>query len=406
MDALPFDAIGSLFIFLIGVPALVVQSIPPEVRHVVARRWQRLLLETGLPVVVAAAAVGLGLLRHALWPADAVAIGGGGLFGRVPLPPAGPWTWVIVIAVMFATATYTAMRIPHRYGRRSMIIRSLEKESFKHSKLIEHSLDDLIVLGRQSESGQDKELVLQALYRLATKMYDLRDYRGDRLEALIMGLVDMLVPASQPGNAQNFSTAAQILQHITKSAKPRSPDVLSAIQALGSLGQAALIHAGPLNIRPTVMKYVQALGLTVNRHPAHTTDVSQALFEVGVVAVQKRQILIAMAALAELLNLVQANKPARAELVTDLLGLIAHFWTAGETACEYVRGKLAEIVDSFALPLDEALEQARRHCAQTTQFQVADNLGQLSRDLQQTPLVPTPAPAPASLPVGIAASNT
>jgi hypothetical protein len=372
MGDIPFDAIGSLLIFLIGIPALVIQSISPEIRHVVVKRWQWLLLDTGAPVVVAVVVVGLGLLVS--W--------------------AGDWRWVLVVGALFLIATYTAIRILYRYGRRSVVIRCLEKEVFQSraGRLIETSLVDLVELGKQSEPGQDKELVLESLYRLAARMCGLPGYRGDRLEGLILGLVDVLTANTQPGNAQNFNTAAQILQHITKSAKESSVDVLWAVQALGTLGQATLIHIGPVSIRATSMKYVQALGMTVHQHPANTTDVSQALFEVGVVAVRERQILIAMSALAELLILVQANKPAREELVTDLLGLSAHFWLAGDTAREYVRRRLAEIVDALATSLEEALEAARHHCAQTTQFPTADDLSTMIRDLRQTPLSIAAAP--------------
>jgi hypothetical protein len=396
----PFDAIGSILLFLIGVPALVVQSIAPEVRNVVAKRWQHLLIETGMPVVIALAVVGLGLLRHGpLLHKDAVhVIVGGGDWFTIPLPEANAWTWVLVLAVMIATATYTAMRIPHRYGRRAVIIRSLEKEIYKDGILVELSLEDLIALGRQSEAGEDKELVLQALYRLATKMYARPGYQGDRLELLILGLADILVSSAQPGNGQNFDTAAQILLHITKSARPPAADVLHAIQTIGALGQAVLIHVGPLNIRPTAMKYVQALGSTVNRHPDNATDVSQALFEIGVVAVRKGQMLIAMATLSDLLMLTQRRRildkdPSSStlernlpkELSSDVLGLIAHFWVAGPTARDYAEDKLREVSGLLGQPLEEALDAARLHCARTTQFQVADNIAQLIDDLRHIP---------------------
>jgi hypothetical protein len=384
MNDIPFDAIGSLLLFLIGVPALVIQSIAPEVRNVVSKRWLRLLLETGLPVVVALAAFIAGLLRHVLWP-DADAISVDGLL-RMPLPEVGAWTWTLVLGVIIATATYTAMRIPYRYGRRAVIIRSLEQEIFHDGALVEHSLEDLIALGRQSEAGEDKELVLKALYRLAIKMYAVPGYSGDRLEALILGLTDVLVSSTQPGNGQNYDTAAQILLHITKATKQPTADVLAAIQTLGALGQGVLHHVGPLNIRPTAMKYVQALGSTANRHPNNASDVSQALFEIGVVAVRKDQILIAMATLSDLLMLAQDHQPAHKELSSDVLGLIAHFWVAGPTARDYAEDKLREVSSSLGQPLEDALEAARRHCARTTQFQVADNLARLLKDLRQTPL--------------------
>jgi len=395
MNEVPFDAVGSLLLFLIGVPALVIQSIAPEVRNVVTKRWLRLLLETGLPVAVALCAFIAGLLRHVLWPDNTVIHLSDAL--EVPLPQGGPWTWTIVLIIMLATATYTAMRIPYRYGRRAQIIRSLEEETFRNGKLIESSLEDLVALGRQSDAGENKELVLNALYRLARQMYTVPGYKGDRLETLILGLTHILISSSQPGNGQNFDTAAQILLHITKAAKPPAADVLAAIHTLGELGQGVLLHVGQLNIRPTAMKYVQALGSTINRHPDNATDISQALFEIGVVAVRQSQILIAMASLSDLLMLAQFRRSPRAgrtndqqahqlpkELSSDVLGLIAHFWVAGATAREYAEDKLREVSGLLGQPLEDALEAARQHCARTTKFQVADNLAKLMEDLRQT----------------------
>jgi hypothetical protein len=84
--------------------------------------------------------------------------------------------------------------------------------------------------------------------------------------------------------------------------------------------------------------------------------------------------------------LAQDHQPAHKELSSDVLGLIAHFWVAGPTARDYAEDKLREVSSSLGQPLEDALEAARRHCARTTQFQVADNLARLLKDLRQTPL--------------------
>jgi hypothetical protein len=396
MIDVPFDAISSLMIVLIGVPALVLQSLAPEIRRAVMSRWQGLLLETGLPVVVAVLVVAGGIFRQARLPEQYTWL------GLVPLPPAGDWTWIAVMGILLLIVTYTAMRIPNRYGRREVIINNLTREAARtlgrRGTLVEHSLEDLIDLGRQSDAGQDKELVLQALHLLTVRTCAHRNYRGDTLEPLILKLVDILVSGPQPGNAQNFCTAAALLQHIVIVAHAKkgdgntiSGDTLWAVQALGALGKATLIHIGPMDIEHTPMRYVQALRLTVHQHPEMTTDVSQALFEIGVVAVQKEQMLIAMATLEELLDLVSIHQPVRDELATDVLGLIAHFWIAGPTSHEYVKSKLVDVERCLAQQLPEAIDAARRHCIRTTQFQTADYLHVVLHELphQEAAIAPT-----------------
>jgi len=300
---------------------------------------------------------------------------------------------VFVFAALFVIATYIAVRIPHRYGRRDVIVRALEREISRglsnKGRLNEHSLEDLIDLGRQSESGQDKELVLQALYRLVVKTCDNDKYTGDALETLIQSLVNILASNSVPGTPQNFFTAMEILHRIVtttdraNSATMSLVDVLWAVHELSALGQAVLLHVGPKEIEHTMMRCIQALGVMANRHAETVTEVSQALFEVGVVAIEKNQMLIAIAALDKLITLAQMCQPARNELAADMLGLVAHFWIASYTAHNYVRSQLAEICDALAEPLPRALEMASRHCVATIQFQTSDNLNNMIHDLQQ-----------------------
>src|SRR5690349_17035699 len=104
MADVPFDAIVSLLIVLIGVPALVVESMAPEIRRAVMKRWKGLLLETGAPVVLAVLVIAGGIARETLVPAEyAVA-------GLVALPPRESWTWVAVLAALLVIVAYTAMR--------------------------------------------------------------------------------------------------------------------------------------------------------------------------------------------------------------------------------------------------------------------------------------------------------
>ena len=81
------------------------------------------------------------------------------------------------------------------------------------------------------------------------------------------------------------------------------------------------------------------------------------------------------------MTLVEARGTTRGELVADTLGLIAHFWVSGETAREYAGARLARLGAQLDGKLDEALAQAARHCAQTTQFRTADRVQRVRREL-------------------------
>ena len=58
---IPFDAITTFFVFLIGLPAFVFQWLAPEIRPIIVKRSSELLIDAGTPVVVALLLVGVGI---------------------------------------------------------------------------------------------------------------------------------------------------------------------------------------------------------------------------------------------------------------------------------------------------------------------------------------------------------
>ncbi len=364
---IPYDAIVTLLVFMVGIPAVVLQSLAPEVRLVVTHRWGRLVRDAGLPVAVSLAAIVLGMIAEANdWVRTEV-------------------VWGIVLGVLFGLVATTAFRIPRQYGRRDAVVDRLRDEVGEtiaaDGRLVESSLEDLIDLGRHSEEGGEKELVLEALLALTHDVCRHPNYDGDRLGDLVMGLVDMLPPADSRRSQTNFTTATAILRTIVTSYEAergqelRQVDLSLAIRALSSIGRASL----GLGTEAVAIAIVQALGATPKGRGE--TFVSQALFEVGLRSIEHGRILVAMAALAELMAIVEDDRPATGELVADTLGLLSHFWSHGDTGRGYARQRLEVVREALGADLDGALEAAARHCAMTTQFRTADRLQAMARDL-------------------------
>jgi hypothetical protein len=390
MDDIPFDAIITLLVFLIGVPALVAQSMPTEVRRVVMKRSSRLQITTLFFVGLAALVIAGGAVLAAPTGNDDRPVWGG------------------VTTLLFLIVALAALRIVGFYGRRDTVVHALAREARRelaNGRLAEGPLAEMIALGIQSHPGQDKGLVLQDLQELTERVCEHPRYRGDRLETLIVGLVDVLTSGPRPWSPQNFDTAAGILKQIviTFSAKGspefRDVDLVHAVRVLSELGQAALT----LDNEHTPMHYMQALASTGNRHRGIATAVSQALFELGEAAIEKKQLFVAVAALDRLSTLVETYAPARGELAADALGLLAHFWRAGDSAQGYALRKLSDLSQNLALELPAALKAAREHYAQRTRFHTADKLYQLIEDLRARPFdhflwtIPGPEAAQAGL---------
>lgn len=376
MPGISYDAVATFLVFLIGVPALVIQSMPTEVRRAVMKQPLELFFVSGAPALFGLVAAGIGVVlvaTHAL--------------PQVPDEIIG----TLVVGLLFLISAFAAGFIPYRYGQRDIVIRHLRQAAArplnKDPQLDQRALVTLLELGEQSEPGEDKQLVLEALYEVADAVCRHNRYRGDSLEVLITQLVNLLASDSQPGNARNFYTAAQVLQSIVMT--PECPegqpsvDLVHTVHALEHLSRVALTRVGEISeVESTLRNCIESLELASTRERSITTDASEALFKIGVAALEKNQMLIAVNALDKLYTMVEANQPAKGELVVDTLALSAHFWGNDGTARTLVRDKLAQAQGLFAQDLSGALEFAKDHCRRTTLFQTADYIQKMMTNLE------------------------
>lgn len=391
---IPYDGVVTFLVFLIGIPALLLQTMTPEVRRAVMKQSAtRVLIQAGSPLLMATL-----IITYAFWmdsqlekgmiapstpPADAMSL----ISSLLILPLSRDQLWTDVIYLLLAITAGSAILTVHKYGQRDQVILDLSrqaKSSHNKARLNEKALATLIELGEQSAPGGDKELVLEALNQVVHQVTAHPQYQGDSLETLVTRLVDILTSDAKPGTAHNFNTAAGILQSIVirASAKERTVDLMYAIRALGYLSRAALSHVeSGMEIENMLMNCVGSLALAASLRPDMNTQASEELFKLGMVLLEEKQEFIAVHTLDTLSTLVWANQPAQGELVTDTLGLLSHFWVDGATAREYAIEKLGQLRGALAQDLCTALDAARKHCIKTTYFQTSDNLQQMISDL-------------------------
>lgn len=390
---IPFDALSTFFIFLIGIPALVIENQAPELRRIVLRRprsrW--LYFRTGVWIVLALVIIGLGVFLDLL-PNDNPATDDRILsFALVGLNYTlhEAWIWLGVFALLVVISIVATVRFLRRYGGYRGILDDLHKEIIKPLRqdavpYLQHdSLKDLIELGRQSDAGQDKDQVLQEISRLVHQVCAHPKYRGDSLEDTIKGLVGVVGADPNVGSSLNFEAAAKILEHILTGEQrtvplERTDDISDAIRVLSQLGrQAARQLKAQIEIEATLNVYLETLDLAADKYSASLTDVTQALLELGSVALEEHQMVIAMGALQKLIILLESTSPPQQELTADVLGLMAHFWGHGETSRALVRARLGDIQPVLTKPLPEALGEAQQHCAQTSRFKTSDCLHEM-----------------------------
>lgn len=366
---IPFDALVTFFVLLIGLPAVVLQSLPAETRRVIEKRRSLVARDLGLPILVAVgvAAGSVLVYRSGAWPNGPV--------------------WSVGLGMLAAICVVTAFIIPRRYGRRDAIARLLERETAieldASGRLHEDALHDLIEFGRRSEPVREKLPSLEALKLLTDRVCEHPRYSGDALTDLIDGVVAVVVESHGAGRTQLVAPALAVLRRAVRAFDPvrgGHTDASSAIHGMSMIGIESL-DMGNASVTQTI---TQSLGWSRSKDRALTMARSQALFEVGRAAIERRQMLGALKALDGLTSLIYANAPAEGELARDTIGLFAHFWTSGETGRQFARFRMSQLEDYFQRDIAAVVDATIEHCQLRALFETADKVRTMRRELEET----------------------
>lgn len=390
---IPFDAIVTLLVFLIGVPTLVLQSMSPDVRHIFFGR-RRLL---GYLLVL--------ILVPIL---SALVISGVGIYTEIsPKYAAWEWAdrWVTVLSILVAVVLVVAIYFPLRYGRRQGVLRMLEQEAQRYlrsqGRLPEECIDDIIDLGKNADSPQEKGLVLQSIHNLVMETCRNCSYTGDSLETLILRLHEIVIVDSNPVNLENFRMVAEIFQvvAVAKAEVQHVADLQRTVKAAGSMGRVTLMRFDfGLEVDNIVMSFIQTLGLityikpldVINKQHFYVmTDVSEALFEIGSLAAERQRDFIAVAALDKMITMLSQTPMTNDlpsyiadELAADVVGLMAHIWIGGGGQKEFIIQRMQDVRASLGVPDSKIFRKARAHYLDKSQFETANRLAQMAEDLQ------------------------
>jgi hypothetical protein len=377
LGEIPFDALVTFFVLLVGLPAVVMQSLPAEIRRVLEKRWRMLAVDLGTPLTVASVVATLGVLAH-----------------RQVVWPNGP-VWSIALGLLAAICVVTAFIIPRRYGRRRALAKMLAAETAKEleetGRLVEGSLHDLIEFGRLSEPVREKLPALEMLKDLTDRVCEHPRYAGDGLTDLIDGVVMIVRESVGAGRSQLVPPALAVLRRAVRAFQVEADshaDASSAIHGMSQLGIESL-QMGNASVTQTV---TQSLGWSGDKDRALTMSRSQALFEVGKAAIHHKEMLGAMKALDGLASLIHANAPAEGELVRDTIGLFAHFWTSGETGRQFASFRLAQLEDNFKRDTAAVVDATIEHCSMRALFETADKVRAMRRELARPASASRPGP--------------
>lgn len=368
---LPLDSLATIFIFLIGLPAILLQTLAAELRHTVLKERKQVAAFTVGPIVLGMLVVGQGVyLTHPDF-------GGSGM----PKEHA-ELIWLVIVTALLGVAGGGAVLLTERW-RRSSVIARLRRATGRgialNGRPLEAELGAMVELGVQSRGGEDKTLIIEALDMLVADTQARPGYDGAQLEELIKGLEDVLVSGPYLASPNNFKAGADLLERLVWESREcaESDDLKMAVQLAGILGRAALRYEQP-HIQ---IKYIEILAFAGEGDDiGYATWSSQALLELGSQAIENRRTLVAMTALSKLESLVLAHSPVHGELAFDYIGLLAHFHARQETGRDYCKRFLDP--ELFAEPLPEVIRQARAACIEGSRFRTGDYLVRMLADIE------------------------
>jgi hypothetical protein len=292
--------------------------------------------------------------------------------------------WLGIFIPLIVLVLRVAKRIPEQYGRREKIVEKLTEEVLEEAKkrvrIGGKTFDDLANLGKQCDPGQEREMVIKAFKDLVKAILAESEYKGDSFEALIDELVHILASNPEPKDLGNYDTAIKIFSVIlsTNGHLETDDDRQRVVHAISKLGRTLIIHFKSFERDNIILDYIDSLEFALTKKEM-LTEVSQALFEIGICAVEEKQDFVVVAALDKMTSLAENYPPLPKEFLADMLGLLAHFRSKGGVRKEFAETKFCE-VEKF-LPTDRAsaLETARIHCKQTMYFDVADELADMMK---------------------------
>jgi hypothetical protein len=230
------QVIVTLIIFALGIPALLIQSVAPEVHRIAASRKHdgSRLLRTAMLMYLAVAFVFVGVYH----------------FGPVPwLSLDDGWLGLLSIGMVAVTMVIwlRQLGLPVRDRLARRLAKDARRSFRKKGAIPEHLVTDLLDLGTAVPRQRDRLQVLKEIQTLVVYVRASARYRGDGLEQLLMAASRIAADPALPVDADNVEMGAKILLAASRPHPytPPSPHVAIATQEFFSLLAPAL----PIEIR-------------------------------------------------------------------------------------------------------------------------------------------------------------
>lgn len=349
----------TVYVFLLGLPTLVNQIfLPDDLRRMSKKNY----MENTRWHLYALTAMLFGILILAI--PFKIALSG---TSRV---------WLVTIlfyAMLIDTFIFLFANLIKSQGYRAKIIEKIKQmalKEYRKSKVIDPVyLEDLEYLGISSKAGAETRIIIEALECVLTETYqkDGEAFDNDILIRIIDILCVSVTNSVEPGSRENMVDVLTIFKSLLMDLSNFSTQDNQLIYG----NETRKIKDCTYRIALTSLKkdYADMMPLVLNVLTLIPRS-SDKLFDIGILAMGKSQFQIATNVLAEIMD--RDNKDYLT--MNNYLGLIAHFFFAGQAARRYATRSLE---NNKVKLLKEDLENAIEYHYIMSNFSTVDEMEKL-----------------------------
>lgn len=356
----------TVYVFLLGLPILVNQIfLPEDLRRMSKKNYAANLISQVLALtILLLAIILLAYPRTLFWliPFDG---------GQVPLREM--LITILFFAMLSLTLVFLYIHLVRSQGYRAKVVHIIKKkliESYQRTgKLDAAYLDDMEYLGIYSKGGAETRIVIQALEELQKelKIDSTPGPNNDALIKLTEILCNSVANSTESGSRSNMIEVLSIYKEILMDLKLLSTRENPLIQGNETRKikdctykiALASLKKDYSDMMPRVLSVLSLI-----------PGSSDKLFDIGLLALQKRQFQIATNVLSEIMDRDNRDNVT----MNNYFGLVAHFYFAGEAARQCARQSLSR---NHIHPTEEGLAQALEYHYKLCNFETADLVRQL-----------------------------
>jgi len=357
----------TVYVFLLGLPILVNQIfLPEDLRRMSKKNYTSNLIRQLLVLTVLL----LGIILLA-YPRT--------LFWLIPFPeeqvPGREMLITILFFLMlFSTLIFLYIHLIRSQGYRAKVVHIIKKKLLKSylrsGRLDPAYLEDIEYLGIYSKGGAETRIVIQALEELQDNLEiaNTPGYNNDGLIQLIEIFCNSVANSTEPGSRSNMIEVLAIYKDILMELKMLSTEENPLI--LGNETRKIKDCTYKIALASLKKDYSDMMPRVLNVLSLIPSS-SDKLFDIGLLALDKKQFQVATNVLSEMMD-----RDNRDEVtLNNYFGLIAHFHRSGEAARRCARQSLDKNNIQLA---KEGLDKAREYHYKLCNFETVDLIARLA----------------------------